>query len=127
MRRFGLRIGSIGVEFASREERQRAVLTFTGGVCCRISDYGLRYADDMGTFSTYERDDKEVLANCAMCKGVFGIDTCPEREYPSFGYDKKWTVARAHLCDACAGVKRKEKELADAKARVAEAEGAPVL
>lgn len=125
MRRYGLRIGDFGIEFASRDERQKAMLAFTAGTCVTISDSGIRFKDAKGAFSTYERDDKEVLATCRKCGGVFGIDACADRDYPELqSWDHKWVLTSGHICDACFESQRKAKELADAKATVQKAEAA---
>ena len=117
MRRFGLRIGEVGVEFSSREERQKALMNFTTGVCIKISDCaGPRYSDHSGAFSTYERDDKEILVNCKSCSNIFGADACPSREYPhKNSWEKEFGTETNHICDACFEAARKAKEIFDAK------------
>lgn len=123
MKRYGLRIGDVGVEFPSREERQKALVDFTGGACVKISDSGIRFSDGKDAFSTYERDDKEVLANCIKCQGVFGIDACPSREFPKKeSWNKDFRDQTGSICDACFEVQRKAKELFDAKKVVAKNE-----
>lgn len=122
MKRYGLRVGDVGVEFPSRDERQKAMIAFTTGTSVRISDEGVRFRDDKGTFATYERDDKEVLVNCGECKGVFGADAAPSREYPDKPcYSTKYYTKTGNICDACFEAKRKAKELDDARATVAKA------
>lgn len=116
MKRYGLRVGDVGVEFPSRDERQKAMIAFTSGTCAKICDEGVRFQDDKGTFSTYERDDKEVLVNCKVCKGVFGVDACSPREFPfKPSYSTQFTNETGHICDACFEAQRKAKELFDAK------------
>lgn len=117
MKRYGFRIGDTGVEFVSRDERQKAIAVFTLGSTAKISDHGIRFGEDKGSFSTYERDDKEVLVNCASCHGVFGIESAPQRSYPQeqTWSTEKWTTSEGHICDACFESKRKAKELFDAK------------
>jgi len=116
MKRYGLRIGDVGVEFPSRDERQKAMIAFTTGTCTRISDSGVRFVDDKGTFATYERDDKEVLVNCTKCTGVFGVDSCPTREYQEKNsWEKEFKAATGYICDACFEAQRKAKELFDAQ------------
>ncbi len=123
MKRYSLRIGNVGVEFPSREERQKALIAFTGGTCVGISDSGVRFIDGKDTFSTYERDDKEVLANCDECHGVFGVDACPSRQYPKKQtWNEKYEEKEANICDACFESQRKAKELFDAKKVVAKNE-----
>ena len=117
MKRYGFRIGDVGVEFVSRDERTKAIGIFTSGSTARISDSGIRFREDKGAFATYERDDKEVQVNCAVCSGIFGIEAAPQRGYPqeqSWSTDK-WTTTEGHICDACFESKRKAKELFDAK------------
>lgn len=116
MKRYGLRVGNVGVEFPSREERQKALIDFTNGTSVVISNSGIRYSDGKDAFSTYERDDKEILVNCHECQGVFGIDACPSREYPKMeSWQNKYSNITNHICDACFEVARKAKELFDAK------------
>lgn len=123
MKRYGLRIGNVGVEFPSRDERQKAMIAFTSGTCSQISNEGVRFQDDKGTFSTYERDDKEVLVNCKVCKGVFGVDACSPREFPFKScYSTQFVSETGHICDACFEAQRKAKELDDAKKVVSAAE-----
>ena len=124
MKRYGLRIGEIGVEFVSREERQKAIVLFTNGVCCKISETGIRYTDDKGAFGTYERDDKEVIVNCSACHGVFGMETCPDREHPYLDWQKIWKTSTGYICDACFAEKNRQKQLADATALLAANAGA---
>ncbi len=116
MKRYGLRIGDIGVEFPSREEREIALKAFTKGSDVKIHPSGVKYRDGVGTFSVYERLSEETLVTCNGCKGVFGVDVCPNREYP---YKNSWeteygTVAE-HVCDACFASAIKSKELFEAK------------
>ena len=123
MKRYGLRIGDTGVEFPSREERQKAMIAFTIGTCTKISDYGIRFTDGKDAFSTYERDDKEILANCSVCNGVFGIETCGIRKYPNKpSYSETYSVEEQHICDACLANQSEAKKLFDAQAIVAKAE-----
>ena len=128
MKRYGLRIGDTGIEFPSRDERQRALLAFTAGSCSKISDSGVRFVDDKGTFATYERDDKEVLVNCGKCKGVFGLDACGVREYPNKNsWEKTYGTETGYICDACFESQRKAAELFAAKAVVSQSETAPAV
>jgi hypothetical protein len=119
MKRYGLRIGNIGIEFPSRDERQKALLTFTTGTCSEICDEGVRFKEGKDTFSTYERDDKEVLANCYICKGVFGVETCGCRTYPHKNtWSKEYSTEEHHICDACLASEIAAKKLFDAQALV---------
>lgn len=122
MKRYGLRIGTCGVEFASKDERDKALLAFTKGGTVRINTCaGLRYEDDGDpSFGTYERESQEVLANCTRCKGTFSVETCTEREYPSYASwrKEKWVDERGFICDGCFAKAVKDKEIADARARL---------
>lgn len=125
MKRYGLLIGQVGVEFPSLEECQKAVVTFTKGVDIQVSNKGLRYTPGNGSFSVYQREDKEVLTNCEVCKGIFTTEVCTYREYPDKrSYSQEFFLEKGYICDACFAKKIKDKELADAKALVNKAEGA---
>jgi len=122
MKRYGLQIGDRGVEFSSMEELQKAINTFTKGVCITISEGGIKYRDGKNTFSTYERDDKEVLATCYECKGIFSLEMAPKREYPiKYSYEKTFSTTTNHICEACFTQAKKTKELFDAQQLVAKA------
>ena len=82
MKRYGLKIGDVGIEFPSREEREKALKAFTLGCDVKICVSGVKYRDGSGTFSVYERLSEEILVTCNGCKGVFGADVCPMRGYP---------------------------------------------
>ena len=65
MKVYGLRIGDVGIEFGLRDERDKAMMTFTKGTSVDICTYGgPRYKDGKGTFSTYERDTSQPQNNC---------------------------------------------------------------
>jgi hypothetical protein len=115
MKKYGLRIGDTGIEFSSIEERDKALHAFTRGCDVIISDSGLRYKEGKGGFSVYDRDTKEVVANCYICKGVFGIDTCSERQYPYKSYNGKYDTTTDYICDACLAKKIKDKQVFDAQ------------
>lgn len=116
MKKYGLRIGDIGIEFPSIDERQKALIDFTKGCDVKISDSGIVYKDGKGTFSVYERDTKEVIVVCCQCEGQFGIDSCPNREYPYKYYNSKdWSTSKGYICDSCLAKKKKEKEVEEAK------------
>ncbi len=116
MKKYGLRIGSIGIEFMSAEERNKALQDFTKGCDVEISDVGLRFKDGKGSFSVYDRDTKDVVANCCICNGVFGIDTCGEMEYPYYySYNKSYSTSTGYICDACFAKKVKDKQIFDAQ------------
>ena len=125
---YGLRIGDAGIEFPSREDRDKAMLAFTRGSSTKVSDYGgPRYHPGKDTFSTYERDSAQQLSNCDTCKGVFLAETCPKRTIPYKDFDGKFTEGKTEqefLCDGCYAQRLEEKRLHDAKRVVAAAEPA---
>jgi hypothetical protein len=120
MKKYGLRIGSTGVEFGSREDREKALLKFTKGSCVDINtSYGLRYKDSTGSFSTYERETEEQTTNCAVCTGMFSSETCTKRTVPEMDWNGKFkgvdkTEERV-LCDACFAKRNKDFEVWKAK------------
>lgn len=118
MKKYGLRIGNVGVEFISIDERNKALSDFTRGCDVEISDSGLKFKDGKGSFSVYDRDTKEVVATCCVCQGVFGIDTCNERSYPYYSYNKKYYETSGYICDACLAKKMKDKQIFEAKSLV---------
>lgn len=116
MKRYGLRIGDVGVEFPSREERETALKAFTRGSDVKIYVSGVKYRDGAGTFSVYERLSEEILVTCDECKGIFGIDVCPKRDYPhKHSWEKEYGTATKHACDACFASAIKSKEIFEAK------------
>lgn len=116
MKRYGLRIGNIGVEFPSLEERSKALLDFTKGTDVDIRDSGIKYKEGKGNFSVYERETKETIVTCCECNGEFGIDSCKKREYPrKYSYSNEWSTNEGYICDACLAKQIKDKEIFDAK------------
>jgi hypothetical protein len=118
MKKYGLRIGDVGVEFSDLASRDKALRDFTQGSDVSISNTGVKYTDGNGAFSVYERDTNEILVTCCKCKGTFGIESCGEREYPilySWQKDKPWNEATDYICDACLARANKEKKIYDAK------------
>lgn len=116
-KKWGFRVGNTGIEFPSREERQKAIECFTKGSTITINESANKYSDDSGAFSVYDRDTNEMIVICGECRADFGIDSCGKREYPhkeswnkDYGDDKE-----GHICDACFASKFKTKELSDAK------------
>jgi len=106
MKKYGLRIGSIGVEFCDQTSREKALLIFTKGGCVKINTYaGIRYEDSEGAFSTYERETNEQMMNCDKCKGVFSSEVCTSRTVPERNYSGKFKggdeTENKVLCDAC--------------------------
>ena len=123
MKKYGLRIGDVGIEFPSIDDRQKALLAFTKGTDVKISNSGIKYRDGEGNFSVYDRDTKETLTTCGICSGVFSIDTCSEREYPhKHGWETKFGTETGFICEACFSKQLKSKELFDAKKLVEESE-----
>jgi len=119
MRKYGLSIGSSGVEFSTREDREKALLMFTKGSTVKISTTGIRYSDTNTTFGTYERESNEVLVSCSQCSGVFSIECCGKRASPVFrSWSKKWETEEAHICDGCFTQRKQDKEIADAKQKL---------
>jgi hypothetical protein len=123
---YGLRIGSVGLEFPSREDRDKAIVTFTHSSAVRVENSaGLRYRPGEKEFSTYERDNAVVQANCNKCKGVFTTETCQEREVPRKDWNGKFedgdATATMWLCDGCYAQWMQDKKVHDAKATVAAA------
>ena len=116
MRKYGLRIGDVGVEFETREERQKALLTFTEGACVNINGSGIVYVNSKGVFSTYERNDNDILVNCSSCYAIFNIEVCQKRDYPNKNsWEAEYGVMSGHICDGCLEIKRKEKAIIDAR------------
>lgn len=121
MKRYGLRIGDVGVEFASKDERDKALLCFTRGGTVRISSCGgVRYKEEGDpSFGTYERESNEVLTNCEKCQGTFSSDACTEREYPNYeSWRKRWETKTGFVCDGCFAKATKDAELAEARAKL---------
>lgn len=117
MKRYGLRIGNVGIEFPSREEREKALQAFTRGSDVSIHGEDVKYRDGAGTFSVYERLSEETLVTCKECSGVFEFDVCPKREYPhKNSWEKVFGTETAHVCDACFASAIKLRDLFDAKA-----------
>lgn len=120
MKRYGFRMGGVGLEFLSRDERDKGIILFTHCVTVKVSDRDIRYKQEgTSVFGTYERDDKEVLVNCSKCEGVFSSESCPKRNYPLFyswkDKGKQWESLEGHICDGCLAKEVKAKEVAAAK------------
>ena len=123
MQKYGLRIGDIGVEFPSTEDRQKALLAFTKGTDVKIHSSGIKFTQGEGSFSVYDRDTKEVLTICNICSGNFLSETCTEREYPhKNSWEKGYGTETGFICDACFAKQVKAKELFDAQKLVSGAE-----
>jgi hypothetical protein len=123
MKKYGLKIGNVGVEFVSIDERDKAIKDFTKGTNVIIRDDGVRFNEGNCSFGVYDRDTKEVLVNCAECKGIFGIDSCGQREYPAkCNWQNAYEIRTNYICDACYARKLKEKEIFDAKQLLNKAE-----
>lgn len=118
MKRYGFRIGEVGIEFVSIEDRDKAIKDFTHGSVIRISESGIRYHDDDRgkAFSVYDRETSEIIAVCNECAVSFSIESCPKREYPKKNsWEKDFSSNEAHVCDACFAVAVRKKEVFDAK------------
>lgn len=122
MKKYGLRIGDIGVEFSDVVSRDKALKDFTQGSDVKISSTGVRYTDGEGTFSVYERDTKEVLVTCSECTTILSVESCGKREYykKDYSWAKELTAHDNYICDACKVRLEREKALFDAKKLVAE-------
>jgi hypothetical protein len=104
MRVYGLRIADTGIEFSLRDERDKALLTFTKGSSVEIRTYaGPRYADGKGAFSTYERDTNQPVNNCEACSQPHAAECCPKRTTPAKDYSGKFTGKEVEIfiCDGC--------------------------
>jgi len=120
MIKYGIRIGNVGIEFPSIQDRDKAITTFTKGSDVVISDNGVRYTEGKGNFSVYDRDTSQVMTNCHICKGIFLLDTCKMREYPfKNSWSDKYTTETGYICDACLASQEKAKQIFDAKKLVA--------
>ena len=129
MKAYGLRIGGVGVEFSTREDREKALLMFCRGGCVAISDTeGVRYSDGDGTFATYERNTEKQLTNCSICKGVFPVETCSKRSFARKDWDSKFPEkddsTTAFICDGCLAARVQEKKVHDAEKTLSAAEPA---
>ncbi len=112
MKVYGFRIGDVGLEFSSREDREKALLTYSRSATVSIKTTGVRYQEDSVPFGTYERDSKEILINCQICLGVFSSETCSSRTYPNKEpWEKTYSDTTGHICDGCLAAKHKEHEL----------------
>lgn len=116
MKKFGLRIGDIGIEFSDVQSRDKALMDFAKGSDVKISDSGVRFTDGKGSFSVYDRDTKETIVNCCQCQGVFDIQSCTNRTYPhKHSWEKEYTDKEGFICDACLTKLTKDKEVFNAK------------
>lgn len=122
MKVYGLQIGSTGLEFGARDDREKAMLTFTRSTTVEVSmSAGLRYKKGTKSFATYERETEENTQNCQKCDGQFSSETCSVREVPKKDWTGKWVageVQEVTLCDGCYRTWLKDKKLAEAKALV---------
>ena len=112
MKKYGLRIGDVGIEFPSIEERNEAVKNFILGSDVTIHSSGIRYRPGVGTFSIYDRDDKEILITCQTCLGIFNIESCNKRDFPKReSWERSYSIRNDYICDACLVIARKDEEL----------------
>jgi len=104
--KYGLRISDIGILFTSRQDRDKAMLTFTSGAVVAISECaGPRYSDAKAAFSVFEYQPGEAVINCHKCKGQFSPESCSRRAVPRTDYMGMFTKKGEHeekwVCDAC--------------------------
>ncbi len=116
MKVFGMRIKDVGLEFSSREEREKALITFTRASTVGISEYGIKFDETQAPFGTYERETKEVLVHCSSCRGEFEVGSCGKREYWALDYYKKEAKHEDYICDGCLAAKNRDTEVRKAKA-----------
>ena len=121
---YGLMIGSAGIEFPSREDRDKAIKVFTNGSSIEISEScGVRYKPSQKVFGTYERDTSQVMAKCSKCLGIFTNETCSERSVPAHkSYPKHEEFSdemrEEWLCDGCYAHRMQAKKVYDAQKTV---------
>ena len=121
--KYGFRIGNIGIEFISKEDRDKAIKIFTQGSDVSISDSGVKYSNGKGSFSVYDRDTNTTIVTCKVCKGEFSSESCTQRDYPEkYSWNKSYQEENGYICDACFAKKNKDKELFDAKKLIEEKE-----
>jgi hypothetical protein len=104
MIKYGLKIGTVGLEFSDQQTREKAMITFCKGSCVDITTYaGPRYKQGEGTFATYERNSEEELINCSKCEGVFSSQVCSRRTVPRTDYSGGFKSGNEekYLCDGC--------------------------
>ena len=121
MKVYGLQIGEVGVEFSTRDEREKAMILFCRGSCVKIgTGEGPKFRDGIGAFSTYERETEQPINICAVCYGSFSAETCPKRSYPHKRYGRsEYEDTEGHICDGCLAARREEVKLHEAKKVVA--------
>lgn len=113
---YGFKIGEIGLEFSAKADRDAAIKVFTNSRAVKVDTFGLRYKDGDKAFSTYERDPQMVVTNCCKCRGVFPVETCPERLYPYKPYgEDKYKSTTSHICDGCYAAAQEEEKVFNAK------------
>jgi hypothetical protein len=117
MQKYGLRIGNIGLEFSDKQTRDKAIQVMTNCSAVSISTSGIRYEQNDGCFSVYDRDNTEVQVNCYDCKGVFANTTCSSRSAPKKDWNGKYdgSTENASLCDACLATREKQLKEWEAK------------
>lgn len=117
MKRYGFRIGQIGIEFSDKESRMRAITNFTNSSTVTINNAaGIRYKDAESAFAIYERDSVEVLVNCCKCQGVFSQEICGNRTYPNkHSWEKEFTEVKDYICNGCLASQRDAQKVFEAK------------
>jgi len=117
MRKYGFKIGTVGVEFPTIESRQKAIIAFTSSSTVNIFNKGVKYRDGTNSFSVYDRDTEFVMVTCEECEGEFSSDTAPKQPYeyrPIYAND--YEEKTGHICAACLAAINKEREIFIAKA-----------
>ncbi len=126
MKKYGLQIGKLGLEFSDKASRDKALLTFTNCSVVGVNTgEGVVYEDngDGSAFSVYERETKESMHRCGICKGVFSHETCSSRAIPEMDYSGGLRLPDAIngdtqekcVCDACEAKLKQKLELAKAE------------
>ncbi len=77
MRVYGLAIDNTGIEFATVEDRQKAINTFCMGSILKLSTgAGPQYQERDASFRTYDRDTDHNECKCSQCSGLFQLSEC---------------------------------------------------
>jgi hypothetical protein len=121
MLKYGLRIGEVGIEFPSKDDRDKAIKAFTSGTDVMISESGIKYRTGKGNFSVYDRDTKDEITICRECNWDFFIATCFKRVYPyKNSWDKIYLETENYICADCYAQAVKAKEVFEAKKLIEE-------
>lgn len=120
MKRYGLRLDNVAIEFATKESRDKALLIFTNSSTVKVNKgEGPVYFDHEPIFGTYERETTEVLSRCYECDQIFPAETCRKRVYMGTdswqGPDATPTRRTHYICDGCFAAKEKAEKTRQAK------------